>query len=183
MRMGRRLSSNISTTILKKFRAAQPHPIVFQYSNTKHSEPSFPVSDYFQVMVWFCVLSLHIFLGLGFFPQGMLLRSGVPSQLWYHDDVPAYCLSKWQYIFHVCRTILTFDASASCKAYSHPIQATHNVSHLPRLLALQVLHNRNGSECQKVELAFPKSRRFPCRCSVSTCRLLAPSPVLLTFSG
>ncbi|PBK75097.1 hypothetical protein ARMSODRAFT_505437 [Armillaria solidipes] len=46
------------------------------------------------------------------------------------------------------------SANALCKTYSHPIQATHNVSHLPRLLALQVLHNRNGSECQKVNWRF-----------------------------
>lgn len=64
------------------------------------------------------------------------------------------------YFSRLCRTILTFDASGSFKTYSHHVQATRNVSHLPRLLALQVPHNRNGSESQKVNWRFLNLANF-----------------------
>lgn len=52
------------------------------------------------------------------------------------------------------------SANGSFKTYSHHVQATRNVSHLPRLLALQVPHNRNGSESQKVNWRFLNLANF-----------------------
>ncbi|SJL07745.1 uncharacterized protein ARMOST_11095 [Armillaria ostoyae] len=91
--------------------------VVKYIHDNSQRKPSFPVSDYFQVVVWFCVLSLYIFLGLGFFPQGMLLRSGVPSQLWYHDNVPVYCFGKcfMQDLFS------SYSSNSQCLALTLPL--------------------------------------------------------------